>query len=618
MVLRKLFVLLSAFLLLGCIGSGQGIDPVNAAKASGQVQAFLSEHPNAKIVAVLLAPEQVSNRSKEYPDCGGLPAQSMYQVTFDESGTNAVAFISADKGQAVCVVVSGSGKSASPSATASAPTPTAVSPSAQASIAPGVPSEVISETKAEVSGEQLVEYRNEKQGYRVLKPSAWDAEVVEDSYLLVKENSNTDALIWPIKLSGEYARMNGLDLGNYIIGLIKDNYEDFKVENIHVAKDKSSMEVIATVPDPEAPNVMLKVVMTTFVGANGNGLLAGYEAPVGAFDQKEAVLRKIVASYAPIVTDATKAAVGSAPSGGSVSGGTSVQLTPFASGDGGFTFNAPSGWKIESLGQCSTKSMAAYDPQNYIRRVFAINTNTIAMPVRGNTAESVATEGLPALTRYVAAYGSVSNVQVVPGSRQPYPATQGLAGIVDAAIFDITLTIDGKPAKGQVGTYIYDPSNGALGAAYLSLAGAITEPEAFDALIGVATPTDARGPLGKSVGSFLISQSYADACSASSQADISRRTGDISRTLSETSDIVTGGYEERSRVNDRIAEKWSDTTLGVDRVYNPDSNEVYQVPNDFYANYDINRQSFEQQNLQQLTPDQWNDYAPLDGQLNIR
>ncbi len=609
---RKLMVLGLAVVLLGCIGSGQGIDPIVAAKASGQIQGFLNEHPNAKIVAILLSPEQASNKSKDYPDCGGLPAQSMYQVTFDEAGTKAVAFINAEKGQTICVVVNSSG-TANPSASTSA----SASASAQASIAPGVPLSVISETKAEVSGEQLVEYRNERQGYRVLKPASWQAEIVDDSYLLVKENDNTDALIWPIKLSGQYARMNGLDLGNYIIGLVKDAYADFKVESIHVADDKSSMQVIATVPDPEAPSVTLKLVMTTFVGANGNGLLAGYEAPVGAFDQKEAILRKIVASYAPIVTEQTKAAVGPAPAQFGAAAGGTIQLTPFASGDGGFTFNAPSGWKIESLGQCSTKSMAAYDPQNPIRRVFAINTNSIAMRISQNTAEQVAIDGLPALTQFVSAYGSVSNVQVVAGTRQAYPATQGIAGMVDAAVFDVTLTIDGKPAKGQVGTYIYDPSYGTLGVVYLSLAGAIAEPEAFDSLIGQAYPGEKRGPLGKSVGSFEVSQSYANACTASGQADSSRRTGDLSRTLSETSDIVTGGYNERSAVNDRIAEKWSDTTLGVDRVYDPTNDAVYQVPNDFYDNYDINRQKFEKSDLQPLSPNQWNDYAPLDGELNI-
>ncbi len=477
----------------------------------------------------------------------------------------------------------------------------------------GVPAATI--TPIQVQGLSLSEYRDEEQGFRILKPQDWEADIYEDAYLLVSRDADTDVLVWPVKLQGQYQSMTGEGLGNYLIGIIKQQFSDFAPESIHVAPDKSIIQVLATVT---VNGTKLKVQMSTFVDQNGNGILSGYEARDGEFASLEPILRQIATSYQPIATQATKKAVGPAPAQGGASTGGDVQLAPFTSGDGGFSFNAPSGWKIESLGQCSTKSMAAYDPRYRMRRVFAINTNSIALPVRGGTAEAVAIEGLPALNQYVAEYGAVSEVQVVAGTRQPYPATQGIAGIVDAAVFDITLLIDGQPAKGQVGAYIYDPSYGTLGIVYLSLAGAIAEPEAFDSLIGQAYPGENRGPLGKSVGSFEVSQSYANACTASGQSDASRRSGDISRTLSETSDIITGGYNERSQVSDRLSQKWSDTTLGYDRVYNPDSDQVYQVPNNFYDAYDVNRQSFEQQNLQQLTPEQWNQYAPLDGALNIR
>ncbi len=425
---------------------------------------------------------------------------------------------------------------------------------------------------------------------------------MDDSYLLIRENSNTDALIWPIKLSGQYEKMTGVGLGNYLIGVIKQNFDDFKTESIHVADDKSKMEVVASVTDPEDGKTLLKVVMTTFVDANGNGLLAGYEAPVAVFDQKEPVLRKIVASYSPIVTQITKVAVGPEPLQG-VQTGAAIQLGPYSASDGSYSVNIPAGWKVETLGSCSTRSMAAYDPANPVRRIFAIASNNYVIPVQQGTAEEVAVNGLPVIQQYVSAYTAPSNIRL--GQKEAYPATQGVPNIVDAGVFDATMTIDGAPAKGRVGTYLL----GGNGVYELSLAGTIAPAAEFDSI---------RDVLDQSIKSFLISQSYANACSASSQADSSRRTGDISRTLSETSDIITGGYNERSQVNDRIAQKWSDTTLGVDRVYNPDNDEVYQVPNGFYDSYDINRQSFEQQNLQPLSPNQWNDYAPLDGAQNIR
>jgi hypothetical protein len=207
---------------------------------------------------------------------------------------------------------------------------------------------VVSNVKADTSGALLVEYRNEAKGYTIQKPSTWNAVVQEDQYLLVSKDENTDALIWPLKLSGQYAKMNGLDLGNYIIGLIKAQYSSFKVENIHVATDKSSMQVVATL---DFEGVSLKTVMTTFVDANGNGLLAGYEAPITSFEAQEPVLRAIITSYKPVATDVTKAAVGAYRPVAS----SRLQLVPYSASDGGFSVNIPSGWKVDSLGSCSTR-----------------------------------------------------------------------------------------------------------------------------------------------------------------------------------------------------------------------------------------------------------------------
>ena len=67
---------------------------------------------------------------------------------------------------------------------------------------------------------------------------------------------------------------------------------------------------------------------------------------------------------------------------------------------------------------------------------------------------------------------------------------------------------------------------------------------------------------------------------AASQADISRRLGQISQTLSETSDIVTNSYWNRQATYDHISEQRSNAMLGVQNVASP-SNEVYQVPNGF-------------------------------------
>lgn len=67
---------------------------------------------------------------------------------------------------------------------------------------------------------------------------------------------------------------------------------------------------------------------------------------------------------------------------------------------------------------------------------------------------------------------------------------------------------------------------------------------------------------------------------ANSQADIQRRTRQISQTLSETSDIVANSYWNRQATYDRLSEMRSNATLGVMNVASS-SGEEYKVPTGF-------------------------------------
>src|SRR3989338_561980 len=179
-----------ALAFLGCINLGGSFDPVLAAKASGQVQDFLKDHPNAKVVAVLLTEPQIRDRLTQYPDCSLIKPEAMYFVTFQDESTKVAAFVSESQKKALCVIVEGSGKS--PVVSGESSTTTAASASERNS------AKVLSETSAEVQGESLVEYQNERQGYRVLKPASWTTQIRDDSYLVIKKDENPDALIGPL------------------------------------------------------------------------------------------------------------------------------------------------------------------------------------------------------------------------------------------------------------------------------------------------------------------------------------------------------------------------------------------------------------------------------------
>lgn len=87
----------------------------------------------------------------------------------------------------------------------------------------------------------------------------------------------------------------------------------------------------------------------------------------------------------------------------------------------------------------------------------------------------------------------------------------------------------------------------------------------------------------------------------------------ISKTLSETSDVIIQGHQKRSKVDDLQIEKEGDKIKGLERVYDPDTGEVYEVVNGFYDHYDTHRGDYKKNNLKLLPTDDyqlWN-VAPL-------
>jgi hypothetical protein len=91
------------------------------------------------------------------------------------------------------------------------------------------------------------------------------------------------------------------------------------------------------------------------------------------------------------------------------------------------------------------------------------------------------------------------------------------------------------------------------------------------------------------------------------------RLSQISKTLSETSDIITKGWAARNKSDDVRMQKKSDQILGVERVYDPDTDTVYEVKNGFYDYYSTHENEYNKKNLQPLPDNGYNlwDKAPI-------
>ena len=86
------------------------------------------------------------------------------------------------------------------------------------------------------------------------------------------------------------------------------------------------------------------------------------------------------------------------------------------------------------------------------------------------------------------------------------------------------------------------------------------------------------------------------------------------QTLRETTDIVHGWWDACQASEDILIEKRADAILGVERMYDPDSGQVYEFPNGFSDTYELNPGKYKLDNLQPLPADDhalWTQ-APLD------
>lgn len=308
---------------------------------------------------------------------------------------------------------------------------------------------------------------------------------------------------------------------------------------------------------------------------------------------------------------------------------------------GFFTIDKPRGWEIIPAGQCSSFAFLIRDPQEHRRQIFHFGEvgpvymdhrqkqidmqymqmggypiQWIEMPVVNplTPANFLAQFHLIARTRIAQSFmpqcPRLEGFSVISTTPQQCPINGGRSELVRALF-----TQNGKVAEGLFTATVAPvmPMTGSPGGgtAYGVLVSGITAPRGeFPHL---------QEALTRSIGSYSISQDYANRClqqQAATYAGIMR----AGQTLRETSDIITRGWENRNKTHDILAERRSDTILGKERLYDADTGEVYEFENGFYDRYDLNRQQYEMNNLQQLPNDNHNLWmqAPLDGARNLR
>jgi len=301
-----------------------------------------------------------------------------------------------------------------------------------------------------------------------------------------------------------------------------------------------------------------------------------------------------------------------------------------------FSIRMPKGWVIYTPGVCTTLGILIRDPAVPLRRIFYfgligpvylkeaqrqidldyINHGGHDIPwLDAPAVDPLTTENffvhwpdiadMDAAVAYLPQFPKLTGLTVVSNS----PLASMLPG-GDSALLRGLFMENGVVGEGQfLGTaWVYFPFTGVPGAgtAYGSI------------ILGVTAPKrefkDVEATLIASLESFNVTQGYVDWCRVQS----GQLWGAVARqgeTLRETSDMIFEGWQNRSRASDIIAEKGSDAMRGVDRVYDPSTQQVYEVPVGWYASYDVHRGEYDMNNLQLLPPDSFELWTsvPADG-----
>lgn len=142
-------------------------------------------------------------------------------------------------------------------------------------------------------------------------------------------------------------------------------------------------------------------------------------------------------------------------------------------------------------------------------------------------------------------------------------------------------------------------------------------------LSGIAAPkrefSTLQDDLARSIRSFTINPSYARDYMGR-QEGVFREVMKAGQTLRETSDIITKGWSERQKTEDIISEKRADAIRGIERLYDPETNTVYEFENGFFEKYNLQRNRYNLSNLQPLPDNSYKLWTspPLNGTAHLR
>lgn len=304
--------------------------------------------------------------------------------------------------------------------------------------------------------------------------------------------------------------------------------------------------------------------------------------------------------------------------------------------DNKISLEIPTDWEVITYGDCATKSFIARDPKNPILQAFyfseagpvytrqAQKDSDIAYVNMGGyhmfymdapvvspfNAQSFllnfkALAETPFMKKSAPLAPKLTDIQVISTQAS---ASKLLPSADSAETIRALFKQDGALGEGlfYVETYTFTQSSFGYGMTFIGMSAGSGNFSAYEAA------------LDRIIKSYEFNQSYVSAC-LQAQAQALSGALKVGKTLSETSDIIMSSWENRQRSDDILSERWSDATLGYERVYDPATGDVYRVENGFYDNYNTHRENYGKSDLELLPENNWALWnAPTLPQSDIR
>ena len=445
------------------------------------------------------------------------------------------------------------------------------------------------------NAEPLREYRDQSNYFSIGIPEKWSLSVSDS--IVASDTSDggiTRVRIQPVHLSGKYRSMTAGDIANYLIGKDKQGYSQFTVDDVRASQDGKVLVVTSSFLKN---GISMRGVYTIFVNTP-YAILSSYETRKELFSGKEGLLRAIIESYrqenppAPLSTTQVSWQSTIGP------------LQPTVQTEG-IHILLPKGWNTLVLPGCS--GLVAVDPVTGPRGVVFLNGlhQSIQPLPPGVTPEQYLTTYMP--EDFSVGGKTVSDVRILTYENLDVSALN--QGNINAKPMRISFNSNGVPCTGSFTVATYQTG---VSTAVASMWGIFSTSDRFTA--------DAPELL-KIFYSIDYSSSTLHACMGNLNTawEGAHKVGDtLTRNADQMREENLKLYEGKQEHNDEFMEKFTDTILDRDRVYNPDTGEVYEVDPNFYTYYDINRDQFKYQDMRELQPGEWLKYSPLNGALHIQ